>query len=167
MNSRRSFLKSSSAIGAGAALVALGACQATSSSTSLQTFVTAISNGLSGILTDITAIPGVVISPATMTSIQNELNILASDASQIGSVVTSSSAGTVQAISAAVTALVPLVTPFFAGAPFVATAIQAALALLPTILAMVSAPAPAGVAPKMTPAAAVAVLQANAARYGK
>lgn len=143
--------------------LAVAAC-AGQTAPQLTTYVQAIAGGLAGILTDLQA-AGVKIPPATTSAIQTELDVIRQDADAIGTALTPDP-DMVAAIGAAVSALVPLVTPFFPAAPGVAVALQAALALVPVILAMVGHPV-AGAAPTMSPAAALLVLQGNARRYGR
>jgi hypothetical protein len=110
--------------------LALAACQGQTAS-QLQSDVTALSTGLSGVVAALQAVPGVAAS--VIAQAQTAIATIQANASAIASALTPS-ATTVQSISSAVTALSGLLTPFFPGAPAIAAVIQAAVAIVPVIL---------------------------------
>lgn len=125
----------------------------------LKADIEALAIGLGGILTDLQAIPGVHLTPTQTAAIQTELDIIKQNAAIIAAAATPNG-DAVAAISAAVSALVPLVSQFYPQAPAVAAVMQAALALVPVVLALVGQRI-SGAAPRMAPEAAVKVLKAR------
>lgn len=160
---------------AAAAMAATGCATTASAPSGVSTYITAIANGLSGILGDLSAIPGLSIPPAVMTQIQTSLTTIETDAGALGSIVTTAQAGTVQSIVSAVEQLAHLLQPILSvmtasspTASFVLMAVQAALSLLPVILSSIgvkAAPSIGGTAP-MDPDTATAVLHVAAKKYG-
>lgn len=136
IESRRALMIRGAQLGAGVAFAAaLAGCQGLTS-TQLQNDAELISTGLSGILGDLQAIPGLTIPPDVVTKVQQELSIISAQAQQIGSVVGSNPA---QAISAAVGVVAAALAPFFPMAPMVAVAVQAAVVLAQTLISSVPA----------------------------
>jgi|WetSurMetagenome_2_1015567.scaffolds.fasta_scaffold13380_7 hypothetical protein len=132
MHSRRHLLILSTATAFGALLT--GCAGKTESQ--LQTDVSLIANGLGNVLGTLKNIPGLNVPADVSAKIDAELAVIKSDASAIATALTPD-ANTVQAIADAVNAIYPLVTPFFPAAPAIAIAVQAALDLVPVILAAV------------------------------
>ena len=158
MVDRRTLLAGTARVGVGAAIVAMAGC-AGLNSTTLTSDAQLIATGLSGILTDLQAIPNLVIPADVVSKVQNELNIINSNASQIGSLVGGAPA---QAISTAVGVVAAALAPFFPMAPMVAVAVQAAVVLAQTLIN--SAPAASAAAGKMDVAQARAILKAVATK---
>ena len=101
---------------------------------------------------------GLAISADLMTQIKAAIAAIQAQDQTIASAITVNPS-LFDNFSAAVNALVPLVQPFFAAAPQIGLAIQAAMALLQAVLASVHGTAAVGT--KMTPAQARAVLHAS------
>ena len=158
MATRRAFISGAAGIGAGAALMSVAGCANLTSST-VQSDAQLIATGLSGILVDLQAVPGLVIPADVATKIQNELTIINNNAANIGSLVGSPAA---QAISTAVGILATAVAPFFPAAPMVAVAIQAAVVLAQGLVNAI--PAKSAVAGRMDAPRARAVLVAVATK---
>lgn len=150
--SRRALCGSASAL----VIAALAACSSTTAPTTLQTDAQLISSGLSGILTQLQAIPGVTIAPSTVAQIQSELAVIGQQAQQIGSLATPGSTAA-QTLATAVSTVSALVTPFFPAAPLIAAAVQAAI-----VLAQGLTGAAGAALGKMTPDQARLVLKAAA-----
>lgn len=105
------------------------------SAPTLQSDVTLISSGLSGIIALLQATPGVSLPPAIAAQAQAVLADIQANAAGIAA---SAAPGTdpVKAISTAVNTLANMLAPYLPQAPGVAALIQAALALIPVILTM-------------------------------
>lgn len=118
--------------------------------------VNLLATGLSGVVAALQnaslKIPADIITQA-----QAAIDDIKSNAAAIGSALTPN-ANAVQAIGSAVSALSALLAPFFPVAPIVGTVVQAALALIPTILAFIH------VTPPAKAAAAAGALSADDAR---
>lgn len=112
-----------------------GGANAPSSAPTLQSDVTLISSGLSGIIALLQATPGVSLPPAIAAQAQMILADIQANAAGIAASATPG-ADPVKAISTAVNTLANILAPYLPQAPGVAALIQAALALLPVILAM-------------------------------
>ena len=141
-------------------LTALSACGTQQQTPDqLKSYIEALSTGTSAILTSLQAVPGVRLTVGQVSSIQDALNTIQANAAAIANAATPGS-DNVQAIANAVTALVPLVAPFYPAAPAVAAVMQAALALVPVVLAMAGRQT-AGTAPTMAPERAAEVLRAR------
>lgn len=145
---------------AGIALGLAGCANQTASQ--LQSDVQTIDQGVSSIVVDLTATPGVTLPPATLAAIKSELAAIHADAAAIAAAATPNQT-VVQTFSEAVSALVPLVTPFFPAAPAVAATVQAAVTLAQFVLAQVSPTKAAAVDPAAVARSRV-VLQAAALR---
>ncbi|HET6195099.1 MAG TPA: hypothetical protein VFE12_05080 [Acetobacteraceae bacterium] len=130
----------------------------------VKTDVSLIANGLSGVVSALQALPAGRIPPDVLSRAQAIIGDIRMNAAAISQAITANP-DTVQAISSSVSTLSVLLTPFFPAAPAVGLAVQAALALLPVVLAAVGrTPAAATAAPKMTPEQARAVLTSAAAK---
>lgn len=158
--SRRYILAASIGSAAGIALGLAGCANQTTSQ--LQADVQTITQGVSSILTDLTATPGVTLPPATLAAIKSELAAINADAAAIATAATPNQT-VVQTFSEAVSALVPLVTPFFPAAPAVAATVQAAVTLAQFVLAQVQ-PAKVGAPDPAAVARARVILQAASLR---
>jgi len=115
---------------------ALAAC-AGQTTTQLQSDVNAIDTGLQSVVTDLAATPGVSVPATTMAEIKTTLDNIHTDAAQIAAVAAPSQTA-VQVFSDTVSALVPLLTPFFPQVPAVAATVQAAVTLVQVVIAQVS-----------------------------
>jgi len=139
--------------------LALAGC-AGQTPTQLQSDVTAISQGLSGIVSALKAIPSV---PANIVAeAQTAISAIQTNAATIAAALTPQ-ASVVQQIAQAVTTLSTLLTPFFPLSAPVAGVVQAALALVPVILAAVGVQSAGASLSTMTPEQARLVLRAAAA----
>lgn len=144
---RRTLLRTTIAI---PALAALAACSSTQM-TQVTSDVQAITTGLTNIMPQIaTVVPAAAV--AQLTTYLNDLKSLAATVS--GNV----SATTIQQVAKDVEAFADLVLPLVPGGAVFVVAINAALALLPGLLAAVGVSAGTLAAPAMTPAQARAVL---------
>lgn len=126
----------------------------------LKTDIATLAAGLGGILT---ALPG--LPTDTRTKAQGFLDTITQNASMIASAA-QPNPDTVAAIGSAVQALAAVLVPFVPQGAVVATVLQAALALVPIVLAMVGRPV-AGAAATVTPDAARGILKEAAKRYGR
>lgn len=158
MVNRRALLAGSARVGIGAALVAMAGCANLTPET-LTSDAQLIANGLSGILANLQAIPNLNIPADVVSKVQNELSIINSNASQIGSVIGSAPA---QAISTAVGVVAAALAPFFPMAPMVAVAVQAAVVLAQSLIN--SIPAASAAPGQMDTAQARAILKAMATK---
>ncbi len=145
-------------VAAMAPIAVLAACKSGSVS-QVTADVQAIAAGLSGIMPQIGTAPG--ISASVVAQLNTYLTDLKSLASQIGANATPS-ASIIQQVASDVQAFANLALPLIPGGAAYLVAINAALALLPALLAAVGVSASTPVAPSMTPAQARAVLQAYA-----
>ncbi|MDA8251086.1 MAG: hypothetical protein M0Z28_18210 [Rhodospirillales bacterium] len=149
---RRNFLAASALLPLG-----LAAC-AGQTQTQLQADVQAVAQGLGGVVSSLSAVPHV--PQAVVTQAMALIGQVKADAAQIATALTPNP-NVVQHIADTINALLPIVAPYFPVAPAVAAVLQAALALVPVILAAVGKPVPAGAATAaMTPAQARLVLLA-------
>lgn len=99
----------------------------------LQADVQTIAAGLSGILADLQAVPGLNMSAGTATQIAHEIAVIKSQAAEIAGALAPGQ--TVAAdFAEAVTTLAALVQPFFPMAPAVAAVITAAASLAQVVL---------------------------------
>lgn len=119
----------------------------------LQSDVNLIASGLSGIVGVLRNFPQIPID--VLTKAESYIADIKSNAALIGSAI-SSNADVVKTITNAVLALQGLLAPFFPIAPIVGMLVQAAIALLPGIMALVGqvmpkAAAPAGGLPVPSP----------------
>lgn len=138
--------------------IALAACQGRTTD-QLTADINLIATGLSGVVGALRGLPGGMISPAIIDQAQGIIDQIKANAASIGGALTPNP-DTVQAIAAGVDALQRLLVPFFPVAPGIAAVVQAALALIPLILAAVGrAPSAATTTPMMTPAQARAALR--------
>jgi len=101
----------------------------------LQTDVTLISTGLSGIVASLQATPGINFPAAIAAQAQMILADIQANAAGIAASLTPGP-DPVKAVATAVNTLANLLAPYLPQAPGVAALIQAALALIPIVLAM-------------------------------
>jgi hypothetical protein len=143
---RRDLLRTSARLTlAAAAAVTLDAC-AGQTADQLTSDVNLIVSGLNSIIPTLAGLPpSAQPNPSVMAQIQKALADLAANAANVGTSL-APNANAVQAISTIISTLSSLVAPFYPLAPVINTIIQAALALLPGILAMAKLPVPASVA---------------------
>jgi len=139
MNRRSLLISTAGLVGA----AALAGCSGATSD-QLSNDVNLLVNGLSAVVVTLSD-PALKVPAATLAQINAVLADLQSNAAAIGNALTPNT-NTVQAIGNAVSALAALATPFFPLSSVVAMVVQAALALVPTILSFVHAPVPAGAA---------------------
>lgn len=137
--------------------ILLAACNATPQQ--IESDATIISTGLQGVLPALQAL-GVQIPPAVSTTITATLAQIAADAPLIAAAL-KPDATLVQRFAAGVQALAGLVGPYLPQAATVGALVQAALALLPGVLALAGIAA-AAKAPAMGATQARAVLKAGA-----
>lgn len=133
MLTRRNVAKG--AVGAGAALAAvslLGAC-ANQTTTQLQQDAQTLASGVSAVVTDLQAIPGVTIPASTLANINTAIASINANAAAIAAALTPA-ASVLTGIQTAVSTLSTLLSPFFPEAPVVAATIQAAVTLVATML---------------------------------
>lgn len=124
---------------AATALMSMVACSIFQSATptQLQTDVETLADGVAGIVGALTSLPANLQPSAdVMAQIQAEIATIKADSAQIAAAA-SPDAGTIKQISAAVGVVAALVAPFFPAAPTVGMVVQAALSLLPVILAAI------------------------------
>ena len=162
---RRTLLHTSAKLAlAAAALGTLNAC-AGQTADQLTSDVKLIVNGLNSIIPTLQGLPASAQpNAAVMAQIQKALADLAANAAQVGTAL-APNANAISAVSTVISTLSALVAPFFPMAPVINTIVQAAMALLPGILAMAKLPAPASITPQaMSPDAARVVLKAAAAK---
>jgi len=143
-------------------LLAVAGCVTAPTASQLQTDVTLIANGLSGITSALAALPNSPVPASTLAQINAEIATVKADAAAIASA--GSSTTLVTGLTAAVQAIVPLVTPFFPAAPLVAGVVQAAVSLISTVLAQagIAGAAVGAPVPTMSPAQARLVLAKGA-----
>jgi hypothetical protein len=145
-------------------VLAVIGCGNGNSQDQVKTDVNLIANGLSGVVAALQALPAGRVPPDVLSRAQAIIGDIRTNAAAVSQAI-AANPDTVQAISSSVSTLSALLTPFFPAAPAVGLAVQAALALLPVVLAAVGkAPAAATAAPKMTPDQARAVLTNAAAK---
>ena len=129
--------------------------------TQLQADVTAISSGLAGVVAALRALPGNPVPASVIAQAETVIADIQGNAAAIASTLTPAPS-IVQAIGTAVSTLDALVAPFFPQAPAVAAVVQAALALVPVVLASAGiAAAPLAAPPRFTTAQARAILAAG------
>jgi hypothetical protein len=143
---RRALLVTSARLAlAAAALGTLNAC-AGQTADQLTSDVNLIVNGLNSIIPTLQGLPASAQPNATvMAQIEKALQDLQANAAAVGTALAPNPSA-IQAISTAISTLSALVSPFYPMASVLNTIIQAALALLPGILAMAKLPAPAAAA---------------------
>jgi hypothetical protein len=151
---RRTLLRATVAVPALAALAACGA-----SLSQVTSDVQTIASGLAGIMPQISSIPGIAAS--SVAKLSGYLADLKSLASQVAANATPS-ATTIQQVASDVQAFADLALPLIPGGAVYVVAINAALALLPGLLAAVGVSAGSLEAPEMTPAQARSVLSSFA-----
>lgn len=138
----------------------LGACSSGPlSQTQLQADVQALTDGVSQII----GFLGGLAPADILAQVQKEIDIIKANAATIATAITPSP-DTITAIKNAVSAIIPLVTPFFPVAPVVGMILNAALSLLPVILGAVGMSAVALLAPgtRYTPDQARVILRGAA-----
>jgi hypothetical protein len=145
LTSRRSVLALISA----AAVASVAACANAPNAAQIQADAKLISDGLTSIFSTLPA-AGVNIPPATTAQIQTALAQIQAAAADIATAA-SPQASIVTNLTSAVSVLSTLATPFFPAATPIGLALQAALALIPGLLAMVGASAPASAAASSMP----------------
>jgi hypothetical protein len=141
--------------------VALAACTSgTPTASQLAADVNLIATGLTAALPQIQQIPG--LPAAALAEIEKYLAIIQADAVKVAAAVASPPPGTVQEIAQVVQALAAVALPLLPAGSVAEAAIQAAISLLPVILAAIGV-AGAGVPARYAPADARAILAAVAA----
>lgn len=145
------------AILCGAVALSVVACSAQNTSPSqIATDVNLVASGLSAAVTQVAAIPG--INPTVVAQLQADLALIQKDAAQVAADTAAPSASLVQEIASTVQAVATVALPLVpGGAPFVPV-IQAAVSMLPTLLAAVHVSGAAPVATAYTPNAARLIL---------
>jgi hypothetical protein len=156
MQTRRSILAM-----AGAA-VALSACGTTITSSQLATDVQLIASGLSSAITAIAAIPGV--PAATVTQLQGYLATIKTDAGQVAAATASAGTNVVQEIASTVQTVAGIALPLIPGGSAIVPIINAAISLLPTILAAAGVTSATKTSPVYSPEQARLILRAAAAK---
>ena len=116
-------------------LMVLGRCAGTPSTSQLATDVGLIASGLAAAIAAVAAIPGV--PAATVTQLQGYLATIQADAKAVAAATATAATGTVQEIVSAVQALAPIALSFVPGGSAVVAIVNAALSLLPSILAAI------------------------------
>jgi hypothetical protein len=143
-----------------AAAVAGCGKNAAPSAPTIQSDVTLISDGLSGIVSLLQATPGVNLSANVAAQAQMILADIKANAAGIAATATPG-AQPIDAIKTAVNTLAGLLDPYLGKAPGAAALVQSALALLPVILAMAGMSAAGTRRPTMAPDQARAVLRSR------
>lgn len=100
-----------------------------------------VASGLSGIVNTLRN-PALNVPTDVLDKAQAAIDIIEANAGSVGTSLTPN-ASAINAIANAVSTLASLLTPFFPIAPIVGAVVQAALALLPTLLAFAGKPPPA------------------------
>jgi hypothetical protein len=147
-----------------AALAGCGQNNATPNAPSaptIQSDVSLISSGLSGIVAAIQATPGVSLPANVAAQAQAILADIQANAAGIAASLTPGQKP-IDAIKTAVNTLANLLDPYLAKAPGASALVQSALALLPVILAMAGLSAAGTRRPTMAPEQARAVLRSRA-----
>lgn len=141
--------------------VALAACTSgTPTPSQLAADVNLVAAGLEAAVARIKKIPG--LPSAALAQIEIYLGIVEADAAKVAAAVASPPAGAVQEIAQVVQALASVALPLLPAGSVAEAAIQAAISLLPVILAAIGV-AGAGVPARYAPADARAILAAVAA----
>jgi hypothetical protein len=139
----------------------IAGCANAPSAAQIQADAKLISDGLTSVFKSLTA-AGVNIPAATVAQIQTALTQIQAAATDINAAA-SPQASLVSNLTSAVSVLSTLATPFFPAATPIGLALQAALALVPGLLAMVGLSAPASAAASsMTPDQARLILRGAA-----
>jgi hypothetical protein len=138
-----------------AALLACG----TQTPSQIATDVTLIASGLAAAITSIRQIPG--MPTAALTQLESYLAIVQADAAKVASATATPATSTVQEISQVVQAIASVALPLVPVGSIMQAAIQAAVSLLPVILAVVGVSG-AGIPVKYQPSQARAILAAAA-----
>jgi phage-related protein len=136
------------------ALSVLGCATSSTTPSQLATDVNLIASGLAAAIASIQQIPGV--ASTTLTQLQADLTTIQADAAQVASAPATS---VVQAIGQAVQAVAALVLPLVPGGSSIEVTVQAALSLLPEIMAAAGVSG-ATTTPKFTPEQARLILAA-------
>ena len=153
---RRSLLKTTGAVAAGAALFAVAGC-AGQTTTSVSSDVNLLSSGVEAVLAAL-SVPSLNVPANVLSGVQTAVNTVQTDASQIATALTPSSTALTE-IGNAVTLVASLATPFFPPAAAAAAVIQALLDLVPVVTAAVTPPAAAAVKHVYTPDEARLILR--------
>ena len=140
-----------------AALIPLAACGTKLTISRVAADINLEAQGLATVVAALAAVPN--IPAATIVKAQSLFAVIQADAKAFAASVANPPAGTVQEVEQAVQALAAIAASIPALAPY-AVVIQAAVALLPVMLASVGVPV-VGAAPKMGAAQARAVLAAQ------
>lgn len=114
--------------------------------TQLATDVNLIASGLSAAIASVAAIPGV--SAAAVTQLQGYLATIQADAKTVAAATVTTPTSTVQEVAQAVQAVASVALPLIPGGSTVLALIQAAISLLPSILAAIGV---SGAAPATPP----------------
>jgi hypothetical protein len=138
---------------------AVAACSTPPTPSQLATDTSLIASGLSAAIASIAAIPGV--SPATVSQLQGYLATIEADATTVAAATVTTPTNIVEEIAQTVQAVASVALPLIPGGTSLVALINAAVSLVPTILAAVgvSGAAPAGPLP-YTPAQARLILAA-------
>jgi phage-related protein len=146
-----------------AAAVALAACGTTSTTASqLATDVSLIACGLASAITAIAAIPGV--PAATVTQLQGYLTTIKTDAAAVAAATPGAGAATVQEIASTVQTVADIALPLIPGGSAIVPIVNAAVSLLPTILAAAGVTGATKTPPVYTPDQARLILRALAGK---
>lgn len=139
---------------------ALAGCATLNSPSQLATDVQLVASGVTAAVQQIAAIPGV--SASVLTRVQADALTVSADAAKVAAAAASATGGLVQQIAAAVKEIAALVLPLFPSTqPFVPL-IEAALSLLPVLLASAGVSGSAGTTPVYTPEEARLILRGAA-----
>ena len=143
------------------AAAGVAACStSTTTASQVATDVSLIASGLSSAITAIAAIPGV---PATIvTQLQGYLATIKTDAEQVATATATASADAniVQEIASTVQTVADIALPLIPGGSAIVLIINAAISLLPTILAVVGVTSATRMLPVYTPDQARLILRA-------
>ncbi len=141
----------------GAAMLSLAGCAGASAS-QLATDVQLVADGLAAAIADIAKIPG--IASDTLTRLQGDLATIEGDAAKVAADTADAGTGAVQEIAAGVRLIAGIVLPLSGLPGTVATVINAAVSLLPAILAAAGLVGASVTAPAYTPEQARLILRA-------
>ena len=139
-----------------APIVALVGCQAQTASR-IASDVSLIASGLTAAMAEIKLLPG--IPAADLTRLDFYLATIQADAAKVASATSTPATSTIQEIAQVVQALASVALPLLPGGSVIEAAIQAALSLLPVLLAAVGVSG-AGVPAKYQHSRARAILAA-------
>jgi hypothetical protein len=146
-----------------AAAVALAACGAAdTTATQLATDVSLIASGLSSAIISIGAIPGV--PAAIVTQLHSYLTTITNDAAQVAAFASGADTSTVQEIVSSVQTVADITLPLIPGGSTIVPVINAAVSLLPAILAVVGITSATTTRPVYTADQARLILRAAARR---